>query len=94
MKTVRVRGKNKQHEVILYALSTCEWCKKAKRFLADIGVEYEYVDVDLCSRSEREEIKRKVLEMGGRLSYPAIIVDEKTLINGFHEDKIKGALEC
>ncbi len=30
---------------------------------------------------------------GGMLSYPTIIVDDKTVITGFRKDKLKEALE-
>ncbi len=93
MKRNRVPGRNKQHKVLLYALSTCSWCKRAKKLLADNDVEYEYVDVDLCSREDREEARRDILSRGGRLSYPTIIIDDKTLITGFREDEVKAALE-
>ncbi len=93
IKTNRVTGKNKGHKVQLYALSTCVWCKKTKKFLTDNSVEYEYVDVDLCDPKDQEEIRRLILEKGGRLSFPTIIVDGKILITGFHEDKIAEVLK-
>ena len=92
MKTIKVPGDHKEHGVLVYALSTCIWCKKVKQFLRDKKVEYEYVDVDFCSLEDREKVRNEILRMGGRLSYPAIIIDEKTVINGFHEDKIRGAV--
>jgi len=92
MKTIKVQGKNNQHRVLLYAISTCAWCKKAKDFLNNNNVEYEYVDVDLCGNKDREEIRKDILKRKGRFSYPMIIVDDKTLIIGYHEDKIREAL--
>jgi glutaredoxin-like protein NrdH len=91
MKTTKVPGKNRSHAVRLYTLSTCVWCKRTKEFLSENEVEYEYIDVDLCTAEEGEEIQRNILSLGGRLTFPAIVIDGK-LINGFHEDKIKEAL--
>jgi len=93
MRAIKVLGKNNEHKVLIYALSTCAWCKLTKRFLIDNNVEYEYVDVDLCDDEDKDEIKRDILDKGGSLSYPTIIIDGKTLINGFLKDKIKEALE-
>ena len=93
MKVVKVSGRNNKHKVFVYALSTCAWCKQTKKFLKDNGIEYEYVDVDLCDEEDQEKVRKDVLSKGGRLSYPAIIIDSKILINGFHVDKIKEALE-
>jgi len=93
MKTVKVKGKNTKHKVLLYALSTCAWCKMTKSFLKENDVEYDYVDVDLCSEEDKDKIKRDILNRGGSLSYPAIIIDDKILINGFRKDKLKEVLE-
>jgi glutaredoxin len=93
MKVVKVSGRNNKHKVFVYALSTCAWCKQTKNFLKKNEIEYEYVDVDLCDEEDQEKVSKGILSKGGRLSYPAIIIDSKILINGFHVDKIKEALE-
>jgi len=93
MKVVKVSGRNNNHKVFLYALSTCAWCKLAKKFLKENEVEYEYVDVDLCEDEDKEKIKKDILNKGGDLSYPTIIVDSRILITGFRKDKLKEALE-
>jgi glutaredoxin len=80
-------------KVLLYALSTCAWCKMTKQFLKDNNIEYEYVDVDLCHEEDKEKIKREILNRGGSLSYPTIIIDDKILITGFRKDKLKEILE-
>ncbi len=92
MQTRKVPGKDNRHKVLLYALSTCAWCKRTKNFLQDKNIEYEYIDVDLCSKEDLEKVKEDILNRGGRLSYPVIIIDGKKLINGFHEDKMEEAL--
>jgi glutaredoxin len=91
--SIKVRGENRKHKVVLYALSTCPWCNRAKKFLKDNKIEYEYVDVDLSSVEDREQIRKDILSRGGRLGYPAIIVDNRLLINGFQQDKLQEALE-
>jgi glutaredoxin-like protein NrdH len=93
MNLVKVPGKNKKHKVLLYALSTCAWCKMEKQFLKDSSVEYEYVDVDLCNEKDREKIRGDILKRGGELNYPTLILDDKNLISGFRKDKIQKALE-
>jgi len=93
MRTIRVSGEDSKHRILLYAISTCGWCKRAKKLLRDNKIEYEYVDIDLCSREDREKIRSDILSRGGRLSYPTIIVDDRILITGFQEDKIREALE-
>ena len=93
MEKIRVSGKNKAHKVLMYAISTCAWCKMTKQFLKDNDVEYEYVDVDMASDEDHEQIRKEITRLGASPSYPTIIVDEKTVITGFRKDKIKEALE-
>jgi glutaredoxin-like protein NrdH len=93
METVKVPGKNNKHKVLMYAISTCAWCKLTKQFLRDNNIEYEYVDVDLCSEKDREKVRRDIQKRGGDLNYPTIIIDDKVLITGFRKDKIREALK-
>jgi len=93
MKVVKVSGRNSKHKVFVYALSTCAWCKLTKKFLKENEVEHEYVDVDLCEDEDKEKIKKNILDKGGDLGYPTIIIDNKILITGFRKDKLKEALE-
>ncbi len=76
----------------MYAISTCNWCRMTKQFLRDLGVEYEYVDVDLASKGDQELIKQHIQRHGGDLRYPTIIIDDKILITGFRKEQIKEAL--
>ncbi len=89
----RVSGKKKEHKVVVFALSTCVWCKMTKQFLQDNEIEYEYIDVDLCEDEEKEQVRQQILDKGGSLSYPTVVVDEKVLITGFRKDKLKEALK-
>lgn len=92
MQVVKVPGKDKRHKVFLYALSTCAWCKKTKKFLEDHGIEFEYVDVDRCSKEDIATIRSELERRGAPMSFPFIIIDDKVEILGFKEDELKGAL--
>lgn len=93
MEKIRVSGKNKTHKVLMYAISTCAWCKMTKQFLKDNDVEYEYVDVDLASDEDHERIRKEITRLRAPPSYPTVIVDEKTVVSGFRKDKLKEALD-
>jgi glutaredoxin-like protein NrdH len=92
MQFTKVSGKNNNHKVTLYALSTCVWCKLTKQFLSDNDVEYEFVAVDLLGPDDKGKAHEAVLSRGGTLSYPTTIIDDKTLISGFRKDQLKEAL--
>ena len=93
MQFSKVSGKKNNHKVTLYALSTCVWCKLTKEFFNENSVEYEYVDVDLLGEEDKSKVHETISNKGGMLSYPTIIVDDKTVITGFRKDKLKEALE-
>ena len=91
MDVKHVEGKN-HGKVILYALSTCGWCKKTKTFLNELGVEYSYVDVDLVPGVEEEDVAEEVARWNPRRSFPTIVINDETCIVGFQPDKIKETL--
>jgi len=79
-------------KVVLYALSTCGWCKKTKRFLEENGIDYEGIDVDLLEGDKKEEIRREVARYNPRRSFPTLVVGD-TVVVGFDERRFKEALE-
>ena len=91
VKPTHVKGK-KKGEVMLYALSTCGWCRKTRQLLDSLGVEYDYVYVDLLNDEDNEKIMQEVEKWNPSTSFPTIIVDRKKAILGFKEDEIKKTL--
>ncbi len=92
MEFSKVSGQNNEHKVVLYALNTCAWCKMTKKYLKDNNVEYEFIDVDLCTPKEKEKIREHIMSKGGSPVYPTVIVDNKILITGFRKDKLEETL--
>jgi len=92
MKINHVDGENKG-KILLYALSTCGWCKKTKKLLNKIGVEYSYIHVDLVEESEKDKVIEDVRRCNPRNSYPTLVVNDKECIIGYKEDKIREVLE-
>ncbi|MDF1512258.1 MAG: glutaredoxin family protein [Anaerolineae bacterium] len=84
-----IEGVQNKHQVLLYALSTCIWCKKTRQFLEDEGLTFDFVYVDLVDPDERREIRARIREMTSSTSFPATIIDEKNCIIGYKPDKIK-----
>ena len=93
MRLVKVEGKNKKHKVLLYALSTCGHCKATKQFLRESGIEFEYIDVDLCDQNDLQEIKSDILKRKSDFAFPKIIIDDRILITGFDKDRIMKTIE-
>jgi len=89
LKPTHVEGIHTKHSVVLYTLSTCGWCRKTKGLLQELGVAYDYVDVDQQEGSNRELAKQEVLKWNPACSFPTIVVDGKDCIVGFQEDKLR-----
>jgi glutaredoxin len=78
---------------MLYALSTCGWCRKTKQLLDELGVEYNYEYVDKLQGEEREEAMRKIKAWNPSCSFPTVVLDDEKCIVGYREDEIREALE-
>jgi glutaredoxin-like protein NrdH len=86
-----IKGINKG-DVMLYALSTCGWCKKTKQLLNDLGVDYKCEDVDLLDKNEYEHVKREIAKWNPSISFPTIVINNEKCILGFDEEQIKKEL--
>lgn len=91
MDLTHVKGK-KIKKIVLYALSTCVWCKKTRTFLDELGVEYDYTYVDLLKRTERDEVEEEVERWNPSCSFPTIVIENKECVVGYDEDEIKEKL--
>ena len=90
MKMNHVAGKKRGH-IILYALSRCVWCRKSKGLLDQLGVEYNYIDVDLLEGEERTKATEDVKKLNPRCSFPTLAIDDQCIV-GFDEQKIMEAV--
>ncbi len=86
-----VEGQDKG-KLVLFALSTCGWCKKTRALIEDLNADYEYVYVDLLKGTEREEVVEMVKKWNPQVSFPTLVVNDSETIVGFKEDEIKEAI--
>jgi glutaredoxin-like protein NrdH len=88
---MHVKGKEKG-KVVLYALSTCVWCKKTRQLLDDLGVDYSYVYVDLLEEPESVKATEDIKKWNPQCSFPTLVINNEKCIVGFKEDDIKEAI--
>ena len=91
MDVKHVAGK-KKGKVMLYALSTCGWCKRTKALLEELGVEYDFSDVDQLKGEEQAEALKKIKKFNTTGNFPTLIIDNKRCIIGYQESDIREAL--
>ncbi len=87
-----ITGAHDEHQVILYALSTCIWCRKTRRLLEDEQVTFDYIYVDLTHGEEREALKEVIRKWNSSISFPTLVIDDEECIVGYKPDKIKETL--
>ena len=87
-----VPGKNAGH-IMLYALSTCGWCRKTRQLLDELGIEYYYEYVDHLQGKKREEAMKTVKHWNPSRSFPTLIINDEKCIVGYREDEIRKALK-
>jgi glutaredoxin-like protein NrdH len=86
-----VEGQDKG-KLVLFALSTCGWCKKTRALIEDLNADYDYVYVDLLKGEERDEAVEMVKKWNPQVSFPTLVVNDEKCIIGFKEDEIKEAI--
>jgi glutaredoxin len=82
------KGKN----IMLYALSTCVWCGKTKKLLGEMGLSYDYIDVDLLDGKEQDQVLEEIKKYNPRGGFPTIVIEGKDCIVGFDRSKIEEKL--
>ena len=92
MNIEHVEGKN-AGKIMLYALSTCGWCRKTKELLSNLGVAYDFVYVDLLQGKDREDTINTVKKWNPACSCPTLVINDSKCIVGFDENNIKKELK-
>ncbi len=91
MNVTHVEGKEKS-KVMLYALSTCGWCQKTKSLLNELGVAYDYINVDLLRGNEREVAIGEIKKFNPDCNFPTMVINDNKCIVGFRENDIREEL--
>jgi len=79
-------------KIVMYGLSTCVWCRKMKEFLEREGIVFEVVYVDELSGSHRDAAVSEVRKWNPAVSFPTVVIDGVTSVNGYRPDEVKEVL--
>ena len=79
-------------KVILYALSTCGWCARTKDLLRELGVDFDYLYVDLLEGPEQDKVLDEVEKWNPKGSFPTLVIRDRQCNVGFQEKEIREAL--
>ena len=72
-------------KVTMYTLSTCPWCRKAKKFFTEHDVPFEFTDYDLADDATQARIMKE-LDAEGASGFPFVRIDNAVVV-GFQPDR-------
>ena len=87
-----VPGEDKA-KIVVYGLSTCGWCSKTKQYLAEKGVSYYFVDVDLLTKTDAKEVQQEIKRWNSQVSFPTIVINNEACIIGHNTKKLSEVIE-
>lgn len=87
-----VEGENKDHDLVLFALSTCGWCRKARDFLDGNSLAYRYVYLDMLEGDEQKSVLDEASKWNPKRTFPTLVIDGDDSIVGFTNEEYGGKL--
>ncbi len=79
-------------KVVMYGLSTCVWCKRTKKLLTDLGVDFDFIYVDNLEGKEEDQAIEEIKRFNPSASFPTTIINGDKAIVGFREKQIRESL--
>jgi glutaredoxin 3 len=74
------------NQVIIYTIPTCPWCRQAKEYLRQKGIQYTDHNV-----AEDRQAFDRMYKLTGQAGVPVIVIDDEFII-GFNTKEIDEAL--
>lgn len=75
----------------IFTISTCFHCRSLKKMLEDHEIAFEFTDVDLMPKDERESFIAAIEKYNKKKIFPVIFIGNKAIV-GFQEELIKKEL--
>lgn len=83
---VEMEGEDSGHDITVYTLSTCAFCKRALNFLGREKVRHRYIHLDTVPVEKKQEVKRFLRERFNDITvFPVLVVDDAHCVSGFAE---------
>ena len=78
-------------QVMMYTLTTCSWCRKAKEYFRDSNVLFDHVDYDLTGAEEQRKILQEMSDHGSN-SFPFVKIGGEVVV-GYDPEKYSDLLK-
>lgn len=81
-------GSKGSHDLTVFALSTCAFCRKAIKFLQENDIAFRYIYLDKINPMVKGTVKSELKQKYESLPvFPVLVIDEERAISGFSEEK-------
>ena len=81
------------HNVTVFALSTCGFCKACLKFMNEKNVKFKYVYFDLLDKEMKDKLRDVLKEKyNERIMFPFVIIDDSDVIVGFKQSALEEKL--
>jgi len=79
--------------IVLVGRETCPWCQKDRALLANLSVDYYWVDLNSLDANETAQVMAAVKVCGQTTSVPILVINGRQCIIGYQEAQIREALK-
>ncbi len=78
-------------KVTIYALSTCLWCRKTKKYFEEQNIPFEAIDYDKQDEARQAAMMEEMRQAGCRGAFPFLRIGE-ACTQGFDPEKFQELL--
>jgi len=87
------KGKDIGHQLTVYALSTCGFCRNALKFLRENQIQFKFVYMDKIDFDLKQKVKEALeKKYDKRVVFPYLVIDELSVVVGYTEEEWKESL--
>ena len=67
-------------KVLMYTLSTCPHCRKAKKFFEERDIPFEFIDYDLAEKEDRKRMSEEMRSKAGGTNTPFVMIGDDFVV--------------
>lgn len=89
-----IEGERQDHDAVIFALSTCAFCRRAVEYLKSRNVQFRYTYLDQIDLETKRVVKKELSERFDNIVvFPILVVDDQRAYSGFTESVWARALD-
>lgn len=89
---VHVAGSENRGVIILIGRSTCPFCQETKALLANLSVDYYWVDLNTLDQTQIDQVISSVKICSDTSHVPILLINGEKCIIGYQEEQIREAV--